>query len=131
MNKRLIIGTIAIAVVWFVLEFAIHGHLLKPLYEQTKQLWRPEADMKMGFYLLALLVLSATFVAVYEKLVTMKSMQNALLYSGLVGIGWGVGFGLGNYSWMPIPLALGVYWMLAIIVEALIAGVVLAYTVKD
>ena len=131
MNKRLIIGTIAVAVVWFVMEFVIHGHLLKSLYEQTKQLWRPEAEMKMGIYILSLLVTSAAFVAVYEKLVAVKSMKNALLYSGLVGIGWGVGFGLGNYTWMPIPLALGVYWTLAFFVEALIAGIVLAYTVKD
>ena len=131
MAKKLIIGTVSVWVVWFIMDFIIHGNLLMPLYDQTASLWRPQAEMKMGLGIAVGLICAGAFSAVYVLMISPKSMQAALKYAGLIGITWGVGFGLGNYSYMPVPLSLAAYWFLAIFIESLAAGAILGFLVKD
>jgi hypothetical protein len=50
MVKNIAIGSIAVFVLWAGLEWVIHGIFIKPIYMDTKHLWRPAADINMGLY---------------------------------------------------------------------------------
>lgn len=47
MAKKIVLSIVVVFVGWGVLDFLIHEVLLKGAYEDTMQLWRPEAEMKM------------------------------------------------------------------------------------
>jgi len=49
-------------------------------YEATAQLWRPEAEMKMGLMRLVSLVQAAVVVVIYATMVRPKSVGAGLIY---------------------------------------------------
>jgi hypothetical protein len=67
--KKLLITGIVVFVLCTVLSFVIHGVLLQPVYQQTPQLLRAEADSQrhFPFMLLGFLVFSLAFVWIYTR----------------------------------------------------------------
>jgi hypothetical protein len=67
--KRLIFAIIAGWVVIFGTDFLIHGFWLKPDYDATKAIWRPENEMQAHFcwMLFAQFLCAATFVIIWAK----------------------------------------------------------------
>jgi hypothetical protein len=150
---RVILATIAVVVVWFVLDLVIHGVLLAESYRDTAALWRPMEEMKMGLMRIVGLVAAGGFVSIYAYLVNPKNIKTGLLFGLLYGIATGIGMGYGTYSVMPIPYKLafatgigmgyGTYsvmpipyklafvWFNATVVEALIAGLITALIVRE
>jgi hypothetical protein len=89
--------------------------------------WRTEAEMQrmMWVFWAGMLVFAPFFALIYAK----------GYESGKPGLGQGLRYGLyvgamlsvmGSFGWyvmLPIPLALAYYWLLAILVEFIAAGV--------
>ena len=125
MRKSLWIGTIALWVVWSVMDFVIHGVLLMPTYAATAELWRPMAEMKAGMLYGTTLVAALCFALLYGEGFAGGAMAGSLRFGLYFGIGTGVGMGFGTYSVQPIPLTLAVSWLLATLVEALVGALVL------
>lgn len=130
MAKQHIIAMIAIFIVWTGLDMLIHGVLLMPTYEATASLWRPEAEMKVGIMYAVSLAFSAIFVCIYACFVGSKSLKRGIQYGTVFGLGAGV-IMFGFYSYMPIPLSLGISWFVATLVELIIAGVLVGWLVKQ
>jgi hypothetical protein len=65
MTKRTILGILAVYVAWSVLDFVIHGVILRGSYEATMSLWRPMDEMKMGLMYLVVLISAVTFVSIF------------------------------------------------------------------
>ena len=131
MLKRILLATVAIFVAWEVLDFAIHGLILREAYAANPALWRPMADMKMGLMYLVGVVAAFCFAGVYGWLARPKSLNAALKYGLLVGIGTGVSMGYGSFAVMPIPYVMAFTWFAGTIVEALVAGVIAGLIIRE
>ena len=131
MIKNIAIGSVVVFVLWAGLEWVIHGILLKPIYMETKQLWRPEADVNMGLYFAVTFLVAVAFTAIYVKFISVKNMRNALLYGAIFGFGMGVNHGFINFVYMPLPYELALSWFLAIWFEMTVAGAVLGLIIKN
>ena len=127
---RLGIASLAVFVVWMILDVVLHGMILSSTYAMTPQLWRPMGEMKMGVNAVVVLVAAICFVFVYAQLIPEKSLRTALVYALALGIARGITMGYGSYAAMPMPYLLALAWFLGEIVEYLIAGVVMSFIVK-
>ena len=128
--KRNILAVIAVFVLWAVLDFCIHGVILKSAYAATAELWRPMAEMKMCLMYCTTFIVAIVFVAIYARLVSDKKANAAMLYAFLFGIGAATPMAYGTYSVMPIPCSMALTWFLGTLIEFLAAGVVLGLIVK-
>jgi len=122
MGKRSVLAVLAVFVASAILDFLIHGLILKGAYEASADLWRPMAEMKMGLIYFVLFVSTIVFVSIYTLFVEKKSVGTGLKYGLLYGIGAGIGMGYGTYAVMPVPYEMALTWFLGTVVEATVAG---------
>ncbi|MEE9425495.1 MAG: hypothetical protein V3V18_11035 [Methylococcales bacterium] len=130
MIKQTIWAVIAVFITWSILDFMIHGVLLKSTYQATANLWRPEDEMNMLLMSAVTLIFSICFVAIYSYLINPKSLVSGIKYGLILGIATGVSMGFGSYCYMPIPLSLAVNWFIASVVELALAGALIGLLVK-
>lgn len=131
MAKKLILGSLAVFIAWVVLDFIIHVVILGSAYAATAHLWRPEEEMKMGLMYIVNLISAVVFVYIYSAFVSNKSMNTAIKYGVIFGIGAGISMGYGSYSVMPIPYFMALTWFLGAVVETTVGGILLGIIVKD
>ncbi|RMG47604.1 MAG: hypothetical protein D6718_03180 [Acidobacteria bacterium] len=131
MSRRTLAAAAAVFVLWAMLDFVIHGMILRGVYERTERLWRPEGEMRMGLMYLVLAVAALCFTLVYERFVGRRNVRVAVLYGLLYGVGTGVSMGFGTYSVMPIPQVLAVGWFAGAVVEATAGGLVLGLVIRE
>ncbi|MBI4080978.1 MAG: hypothetical protein HY423_00065 [Candidatus Lambdaproteobacteria bacterium] len=131
MVKKPLLATAAVFVTWGVLDYILHGVILRSTYTGmvTEKMMRPEADMKMGLIYVVLLIHSFAFVYIYQMLMSDRTQKTALLYGLAVGIMIGVGMGYGTYAMMPIKYNLALTWFLGTVVEAVIGAWVMWYII--
>jgi hypothetical protein len=125
MRKTLLIGTIAVFVVWTVMDIVIHGMLLMSTYEQTAALWRPMEEMKQSVLHATTLVSALFFAVIYVQGFAGGGVRKSLLFGVYFGMAVGVSMGFGTYSVQPIPLSLAVSWLLGTLAEAVVGALVL------
>lgn len=131
MFKRIVLAVIAVFVAWSVMDLVIHGVILRPTYEATKEFWRPEKEMKMGLMYVVLLISATVFVSLYAKFVGKKSVATALKFGVLFGLGAGISMGYGTYAVMPIPYKIAITWFLGTVAETAVAGLLVGAIVKE
>jgi hypothetical protein len=131
MLKRILLATVAIFVAWEVLDFVIHGLILREAYAASPALWRPTADMKMGLMYIVGAIAAFCFAAIYGWLVRPKRLNAALKYGLLFGIGAGVSMGYGSFAVMPLPYVMAFTWFAGTVVEALLAGVLAGLIIRE
>jgi hypothetical protein len=129
--KKMVLSVIALFVAWTVMDFVIHGVILKPAYEATANLWRPMNEMKMNVMHLAVLITSISFAWIYVRMILNKSMATGLRYGLWWGLGAGVSMGYGTYSVMPIPYLMALTWFLGSLMEGAVAGLIVGGIVKE
>jgi len=129
--KKIVLSVIALFVAWTVMDFVIHGVILKPAYEATANLWRPMNEMKMNVMHLAVLITSISFAWIYVRMISNKSMATGLRYGLWWGLGAGVSMGYGTYSVMPIPYLMALTWFLGSLMEGAVAGLIVGGIVKE
>ena len=134
-TKRWLLASAVVFIVISVLEFFIHGFLLSDIYQQTASVWRPqaEAESMMWLFWVGYLVFAPFFTLIYVKgYETGKSgLGQGLRFGFYVGAMLSVMNSLGWYVVLPIPLALALYWFMAIVVEFTVAGVVAGLVYRE
>ncbi len=131
MLRKLLLPTLVITVVWAVLDFIMHGLILRSQYLATPALWRPMGETKMGVMYFAVFISALAFAAIWYRFVRPKNAANALLYGVWFGLGHGIAFGYGAYAVMPIPYTMALTWFLGTIVQGAVAGVICGAIVKE
>ncbi len=121
--KRFIISSIAVFVFVFLFEWLAHGVILKGIYDQTAQLWRPEVEHKMVYLFLSQICFSVIAVFIFTRNYEGKGIGEGLRYGLYVGLVLG-SVQLATYSFMPIPLVLMLGWVAAGMLKGLGSGVV-------
>lgn len=130
MIKRSFLAMLLIFVVWTILDFILHGVILRDTYVATANLWRMPEEMKRATMALVMLLHAVLFVAMYAALVDRKSPRRGLLYGLLFGATIGLGMGFGTWCVMPIPASLAWTWFLGTTVEATVAGALVGAIVR-
>ncbi|MDO9371828.1 MAG: hypothetical protein Q7U07_04465 [Gammaproteobacteria bacterium] len=131
MVKRTIWAVAAVFIAWSILDFILHGLLLRSTYEATASLWRPMDEMNMPLMYFVTLVFTACFVLIYGLLVGQKSLASGIRFGALFGLATGISMGFGSYSYMPIPLTLAWSWFLGSWIEAITAGAIVGAIMKS
>jgi hypothetical protein len=131
MSKRPLIAVVVIFMAWSVLDFVIHGLLLQETYAATASLWRPMEEMNMTLMYIVTLAYTVCFVAIYDVLVSEKSIATGIKYGALFGLAAGISMGFGSYTFMPIPWSLALSWFTGTLVEAIVAGALVGVIIKQ
>ena len=131
MGKRILLAILCVFILWSVLDFIIHGIILRSAYEATASLWRPMAQMKMGLMYVTVLIAACMFVLIYSRLIAAKTPASGFKYGLLYGIGVGAGMGYGTYSVMPIPYSMALAWFLGAVAEAALGGILLGLIFRE
>lgn len=129
--KKIALSVIAVFVAWSVLDFLIHGVILKSAYEATANLWRPMNEMKMNVMHIAVLITAFSFAWIYVRMISNKSIAAGIKFGLWWGLGAGVSMGYGTYSVMPIPYLMALIWFLGSLLEGAVAGLIVGGIVKD
>jgi hypothetical protein len=130
MTKRFVLAILAILMAWAVLDFVLHGWLLRSIYEATPQLWRPMDQMSVPLIYTVTLVLIVCFVLIYDLLVEPKSLATGIRFGALFGLVMGVASGFGTYVHMPIPLTLAWAWFVGGWIKGIVAGAIVGALVR-
>ena len=101
--KKFVLSVIAVFIAWSVMDFVIHGMILRSSYAATAALWRPMGEMKMTVMYVSVFIASLTFVLIYFLLISKKGISTGIQYGLLFGLSTGVPMGYGSFSVMPIP----------------------------
>jgi len=131
MMKRVIGAVVAAFVVIQILDFLVHGVLLKATYEASATLWRPEAEMKMGLMFFTSLCFVIAFVLIFHLFFKEKSVKTGTLYGAIFGLGIGISMGYGMYAVMPMPYILAFGWCFGALLDMTVAGAVIGGILKD
>jgi hypothetical protein len=131
MSKRTIWAIVAVFLARSILDFILHGLLLRSTYEATANLWRPMAQMNMPLMHFVTFVFTVCFVLIYGLLVGQKSLASGIRFGALFGLATGITMGFGSYSYMPIPLTLAWSWFFGSWIEAITAGVIVGAIMKS
>ena len=129
--KRIVLAVVAVFAAWAAMDYVIHSVILSSAYEETAQLWRPMAEMKMGLMHVVMVLVAISFVLIYARLISRKSLKKATLYGALFGFGYGVSMGYGSYAYMPITYGIAFTWFLGSLVEMTVAGLIVGAIIKD
>lgn len=124
--KRYSIATIALFVFFFLYGWVVHGHLLKPLYQETPHLWRTHEGMEANFPLMLIceFLLAAWLAYIFTQFFPDGSIRNGFRFGLSFAVFAAILMGM-SYIWMPISQALGWGWFAASFVEYLIGGLIL------
>jgi hypothetical protein len=130
MVKKILLGGVVVFVAWEILDFVIHGLILGSTYATQPNLFRPQAEMKMGLLLVVTLIGALAFAAVYGWFVNPKSLATGVKYGLVWGFGGGVMMGYGTYGFMPIPHIMALAWFLGTWIEFTVAGLLAGLIIK-
>ncbi len=131
MAKRIVLAVVLVFVAWEILDYVIHQVILSSAYEQTANLWRSPEEMNMVLLIIVALIVSFFFVYLYARLVSPKTMTNAVLYGLLLGCAFGISMAYGTYAVMPIPYSMALVWFIGTLVEMVIGGVITGLIIKE
>lgn len=121
----LVLSAVAILFAWTVFDILMHRLLLRPLYAENSQLWRPFEQLNVVLIYTATFTLIAVFVLTYWLLIQPKSFGSGVGFGALLGVALGMASGGGTYIHMPIPRALAWGWFIGGVIKGLAAGAIL------
>ena len=128
-TKRFILSALAFFIFSFLLDWLVHGQMLKGIYEQTAHLWRPEDQHNLPFMFFSQAAFAVMFAFIFTRHVEGKGVAEGLRYGLYIGL-LIAAIEIGTYCYMPIPLILSVSWAVAAIVKGVIGGAILALVYK-
>lgn len=125
---RYLTATLCLFVFIFSYEMLIHDYILLNLYQTTQEVWRDFAEMEANLLLIICyqLVLSAWSVFIFCKLFREGGIRNGLRFGLCFGVLGGI-LTASWYLWLPVPVKLGLGWLLCGIGEGLGGGLVLGF----
>lgn len=130
--KRLVIAVLAVFAAYMGTDFLIHEIWLKPDYQASASLWRPEAEMQSHFVwmMLAHLLWAAMFVALWAR---GFAAHNCLLCASIYGLFMGMFSEARTLIWyvvQPLPGMLAVKWFVAGAAQGMLFGLLTFFAYK-
>jgi hypothetical protein len=126
-----LLSGLAILVAWTVLDVMLHRLLLRPLYAQDPQLWRPFERLNVVLIYLVTFMLIAIYILIYGLLIHPKSVATGISFGCFLGLALGLGVGGGTYIHMPVPRALAWGWLVGGFLKGIAAGAILGAVIHE
>ncbi len=124
--RKVALGTVAVFVLWSILDFVIHGVLLSPLYAALPNLFRPMQQILMPLLYGVTLLVALCYTILFGLGGPRTGVKDALAFGLFYGLATGLGMGFGTYAVQPISLGLAFGWFAGTLVET-IAGALLLH----
>jgi len=125
MNKKLWLGFGAVFVLAVLLDMLVNNFLMMKEYMETAQLWRPQAEIKMGVILIVELFFAFFFTFIFSKGYQGKGWIEGLRYGFYVSMMMNVAGAYMTYATMPVPYMLALKWFLLGTLQYMIYGAAL------
>lgn len=127
--KKVVPAIVVSYIVLFALAYLIHDVWLASVYNEYKDLWRPEEVMrhKMWVTLIGQLIFVVMFVWIYTRGVENKPwVGQGIRYGIMMTLLIAIPFSCSEYVVLSIPYTLAVKWMIGGAVEMIILGLITA-----
>ncbi len=132
--KKQIAGSIGVFIVLYLLDFILHGILLKDIYLETASVWRTKEEMSKLAWCFALgyLLFSPVFVFIFNVGYEEKKapIQQGITYGIILGFLYSAMPNIISYAILPIPPELPFLWFIGNMLEFIAAGGVLGFIYK-
>ncbi len=130
--KKFILALVSVFIFISAFDYLFHGVFMKSSYEQTAILWRSEEAMQTyGIWLmLGQFIMSLGFVALFTKAFKRGGVIEGAIYGLLIAI-FICGHYLILYAVSPYPTDMLLTWIVAAIIELVLAGMLIAYIYKS
>jgi len=131
-TKRLVVAWIVVYVVGNLLDFLIHGVIMRATYESAalKPIWRPDMESKMWIMYVIGVITWLLFVYIFVRGYENRGLAEGVRYGIIMGLFVGLPFAYGSYVMIPIPYSLALQWFIYTFIEMIVAGVVVAAIYK-
>ena len=129
MSKKTVIAGLVVFVAWAVMDFWVHGVVLKPSYIETKELWREQMSVTVMY--MTQFCVALVFAHMYAMLVRPKGMKSAVEFGLWFGIATGISMGYGSYAVMPIPPRMAFLWFVSTALAGVVAGLVAGAIIRE
>lgn len=129
--KRFALSTICGFIFTFIYDFIVHGILVKPMYDETAQLWRPESTMVdyMPIAMVVSLLTIITSLYIFTRNFEGKGISEGIRFGAMMGTLIGI-IMFGMYVYLPIPMTLAITWFIASFAWMLGLGIIFSITYK-
>jgi len=128
-TKKFIFASIAVFISGEILDFIIHGLILKGAYESLT-LWRADMNSLMWVMHVTSLIFAFLFVYIFTKGYESKGVMEGVRYGLLIGLIMTLTSSLGQYAMYPLPFRLIIQWFVFGMIEFIILGIVAAAIYK-
>lgn len=128
--KKAILAIICVSILWSIMDFVVHGHLLSAQYQATAHLWRPMEEMNPMVQWVMTLIFSCLYVLFYLAVVQVRTVPHGFKFGVCYGLISGFSM-FGMTCYMPIPMSIGAGWFAACLIESIVTGVAMGYITKE
>jgi len=125
-KKRFVLASIAVFVVFEILDWIIHSKILSRTYMNLQHLWRPDMMDKMWIMYITAFIFSFLFVYIFTKGYEGKGVAEGIRYGLIIGLLMLVVGMFNQYAVYPIPLNLTIQWFIYGLIQFIIVGIVAA-----
>lgn len=131
-TKRFVFAGLAVFIAGFIMDWIIHGIILKGAYESLISIWRPEEEMNsmMWIWYVGSLIFSFLFVYIFTKGYENKGIMEGVRYGLLIGLLMVLFGNLAQYAMYPLPFSLVWKWFVFGMIEFIIFGIITAAIYK-
>lgn len=124
---RLLLAILIGFVLVFGTDFLIHGIWLKPDYEATRALWRPETEMgtRIAWMFFGQFLCAGCFMVIWALGFAGRSIGTGILVGLILGV-FGQVWVIVNFVVMPVPGELAAKWFFSGLVQVMLLGMAAA-----
>jgi hypothetical protein len=127
-TKRYLLASLAVFVFFYFVEYLIHAVYLAGPYEAVPNLFRPEEE-KSGFFVwltVAYVILALAFAYIFTRGYQGRGIGEGARYGVLIWLVAALPASLFDYAVQPWPAKVVGTWIVAYLIEIVLAGVLLA-----
>lgn len=127
MNKKVLVGFVAVYIVVALCETIINMVLLADDWKSIAHLMRPEDQQKIWIYFVTYIFLAYFFTWIFSKGYEQKGLMEGVRYGLAVAFMTVLPWTYGMYAAMDIPYLLTLKLFIFGTIELMLAGIVLAW----
>jgi hypothetical protein len=129
--KKILNASIVVFVLCVIMDYVLHGILLKGLYAETASLWRPAEAIGKLTWIFWVVDAAIAFLLVWLFAKGWEAgkpwLGQGVRFGLVLGLLFSLPMGFSMYAIMPIPLMLALGWFVGSLVEFLIASIAAAW----
>jgi hypothetical protein len=125
MDKKLMVGFIAVFIGMVLTDFLIHGLILSGAYHSADManLMRPDADAKVWIHIVTAFIKSFFFVLIFSKGYRGTGMAEGVRYGFYMGMIFTMGMAYDTYAAFQIHYSLALHWFFLGVIQWILLGI--------